>query len=308
MAHPPSVPAASASQVFGVRAWKTLLSTVCAVLLGLLFLVAGVWKITDPLSAATRMTQALLPASLSHPIAIAAGIAETFAGVLLFVPRFRRWGAYLSGLMLIAFLVYFAVNYGALRGADCSCFPWLKRVVGPGFFISDGIMLLMAIAAGWWARPSWGTRSAAVILGAVSVFALASYGVAVAGQTGLKAPDSITVDGKPYSLQQGRIVLYFFDPECSHCWRAAQKMGTLQWNDVKIVAIPVVNPQYAQQFLAETGLKAAISTDVATLRETFRFVDAPYAVALEHGRQKAALPAFDDHEPWNTLRSMGYIE
>ena len=39
---------------------------------------------------------------------------------------------------------------------DCSCIPWLKRVVGPGFFIGDGVMLLLAFFAGLGARRSEG--------------------------------------------------------------------------------------------------------------------------------------------------------
>ena len=42
--------------------WKVGLCTLSALLLALTFLVSGVWKITDPLAAAVRMTQALVPA------------------------------------------------------------------------------------------------------------------------------------------------------------------------------------------------------------------------------------------------------
>src|SRR6185503_17911017 len=127
MAHPPV-----AAGAVDLPAWKSVIAVVSAVILGFLFIVAGVWKITDPFGAATRMNQALLPAALSLPAALAFGVAETFAGVLLFVPRFRRWGSWLTGLLLVAFLGYFAVNYTALQGQECSCFPWLKRAVGPG--------------------------------------------------------------------------------------------------------------------------------------------------------------------------------
>ena len=44
-------------------------------------------------------------------------------------------------ILLLVFLIYFGLHYQELRGMDCSCFPWLKRVVGPGFFIGDGAML-----------------------------------------------------------------------------------------------------------------------------------------------------------------------
>jgi uncharacterized membrane protein YphA (DoxX/SURF4 family) len=293
---------------FDLPAWKTVVSTVCAVLLAVLFLVAGTWKITDPLSAATRMTQALVPPLLSLPLALALGIGETFAGVLLVVPRLRRWGAWIAGLMLVAFLVYFAIFYNQLRGEECNCFPWIKRAVGPAFFVGDFIMLALAAGAGWWAKPSQSRRGAALILGAVCVYAAVSYGMTVARQSGIEAPDSITVNGAPYSLQHGRHFIYFFDPECAHCDQAARAMAKLDWKDTKVVVVSTRMPQFTGQFLASTGLMAGVSEDLNKLRETFTFVDAPYAVAIEHGRQVAAFPVFDEREPAETLRRIDFIE
>ena len=71
--------------------------------------------------------------------------------------------------------------------------------------------------------------------------------------------------------------------------------------------VPVVNPQFAAAFLQDTGLQAPVSTDVAKLREVFRFVSAPVAVAIENGRQKALLTQFDETEPGVTLKKLGFI-
>lgn len=271
-------------------------------------IVAGVWKITEPLAAAARMNQALVPASLSLPAAIGFGVAETFAGVLLLVPRFRRWGAWLSALLLAAFLIYMGVQYDRLRGEECNCFPWVQRAVGPAFFIGDIVMLLMAFLAGWWAKPSYSRKSAALVLAAVCVFAGVSYGASVVRNLGLEAPESILVEGQPYSLQEGRIILYFFDPECTHCLFAAQEMAGYQWRDVRIVVIPTEREYLAQQFLEASGLRAPVSNDVAKLREVFKFGDPPFAVALEHGRQVAALAVFEGDQPSATLSRLGFIE
>jgi uncharacterized membrane protein YphA (DoxX/SURF4 family) len=287
--------------------WKNALSWVAALLLAALFLASGIWKITDAPAAAMRMTQALVPEWLSLWVALGFGVVETLSGVLVLVPRFRRWGAMLIGLMLLAFLAYFAIHYTALRGADCSCFPWLKRVVGPGFFIGDGAMLLLALAAGVWTKPSEGFRSAVLVLSAVLVFAMASYGADVVRQTGTKAPASITVDGKPYSLQSGKIFLFFFDPRCSHCSEAAKKMSTLSWGDTRIVAVPVDVPQYAAPFMEVTGLHAGISSDFEALKKVFGYNGYPSAIALQNGRQKALLTKFEDAEPNATLQKLGFI-
>ena len=161
-----------------VPRWRSLLGWTGAVVLALLFYISGLWKITDPQGAAVRMAQARVPESLSLAAAVTFGIVETVAATLLIVPRLRRWGAALTGVLLLAFLFWFALHYNALRGADCSCFPWLKRVVGPGFFIGDGLMLALALAAGFFSPRPHGLRGVALITGAVVVFALVSWGVA----------------------------------------------------------------------------------------------------------------------------------
>jgi len=287
--------------------WKTALSWVAATLIALLFLASGLWKITDVQSAAMRMAQAKVPESLSQAAALLFGIAETVGAVLILVPRFRRWGSIVTGLLLVAFMIYIGINYNALRGEECSCFPWLKRAVGPGFFIGDGIMLLLAVCAGIWSRRPESLRSAILVLGAVSVFALVSYGVAEVRQTGTKAPDTTIVDGQPYSLQHGKILLFFFDPQCMHCFDAAKRMSQLDWGDTRVVAIPVEMPQYAAQFLRETGLKAVTSTEFQKLAPVFSYTAYPFGVALENGREKAPLTKFEGEEPAPTLKQLGFV-
>jgi uncharacterized membrane protein YphA (DoxX/SURF4 family) len=288
--------------------WKTWLSVGSAVLLALAFIVAGVWKITDPIAAAVRMAQAQLPQTLSLPAALSLGISETFAGVLLLVPRFRRWGAWLAGLLLVAFMVYIGLFYNVLRGEECNCFPWVKRAVGPAFFIGDAIMLLMALVAGWWARPSNSLRHAAIVLGAVGVFALVSYGVTAARLTGVKAPEFITVDGKPFPLAQGRVFLFFFNPQCLHCDHAARELAKLDWGQTAVVAASTQLPQFGPEFLSSTQLRGVLTSDVETLRKVFSFVDVPFGVALENGRQRASFTNFDGKQAPEKLRELGFVK
>ena len=254
------------------------------------------------------MVQALVPVSLALPVALCAGIFETWTGILLIVPRWRRWGAWLASLMLVAFIAYIGFFYNQLSGEDCNCFPWLRRVVGPAFFITDAAMLVLALLAGWWSARPFSFRRAFVVLGILGVFSLSVYGVTVAQQQGIKAPASIVVDGKPYDLQHGRIFLFFFDPECSHCFASAQKISGWKWANVRVIAVSTANPQWTDYFLRNTGLKTPASNDFKPLREVFSFTDPPFAVALEHGRQIKAMPVFDDKEPEATLRSLGWLE
>src|SRR5580692_4786728 len=61
--------------------WKTALSWISAVVLALLFLVAGVWKVTDASGWAVRINELRIPQSLSLPAALAFGVAETVGAV-----------------------------------------------------------------------------------------------------------------------------------------------------------------------------------------------------------------------------------
>lgn len=290
--------------------WKKAVASAAALLLALIFFSSGAWKLSDPFRWSQFLSEFKVPEALALPGTIALGVAETLGAVLVLVPRFRRWGSWLVALLLVMFMLYIGANYATLAGKDCSCFPLVKRTVGPGFFIGDGAMLLLALIAGWWARPADNLRAALVVLGAIAVFAGVSFGVNSVRESGIKAPPTITVDGKPFSLDEGRIFLFFYNPECMHCDAAARRMSKLNWKMTKVVAIPINDPQFAAPFLRDTGLRAGTSLDLDLLRKTFKFVDAPYGVALERGDQKAtiAATAFEEPEPAATLRKLGYVE
>ena len=293
---------------FDLPPWKTLAGGAAGVLLGILFIVSGVWKLIEPFEWAERVVQAKVPAQFGLIAAMGVGITEAFGGVLLLVPRFRRWGAWITGFLLVLFMAYFAYFYAELTGADCSCFPWLKRTVGPGFFIGDGIMLVLAAIAAIWSRRPDTTRGAAIVLGAICVFAFASLGMTYTQRSGAAAPAEISVNGQPYSLKSGRHFIYFFDPECSHCYEAAKDMSAYKWKDTAVIGVPTVNPQFAPGFLKETGLSAKLTTDHEKLKAAFPFGNAPFGVAVENGYQKQSFIGFENGEPEVSLKKLGFVE
>ncbi|MGI8741106.1 MAG: MauE/DoxX family redox-associated membrane protein [Bryobacteraceae bacterium] len=308
MEHTPAHPLQYGRDVaaFDLARWKIALGTLFAVFLAILFFVSGSWKLTSPFQWSQALTEFLVPSKLALPFTLLLGIGEAFGAILIVVPRFRRWGGWVLGLLLIAFMLYIGMNYHSLAGKECTCFPLVKRTIGPGFFAGDLLMLIVAAAAAVWARPPSGIRAALVILGAIAVFAGVSYGVNASRQSGLKAPDSITVDGKPYSLRHGHIFLFFYDPECMHCDAAARRMAKLNWKDTEVVGIPTRMPQFAADFLKDTKLSAGTSNDVQPLRAIFKFVDPPYGVLLDNGRQVTAIVNFDESEPAKTLGQAGF--
>jgi hypothetical protein len=92
-----------------------------------------------------------------------------------------------------------------------------------------------------------------------------------------------------------------------HCFDAAKRMSQYHWGDTKVVAIAIQQPQYAAQFLQDTGLRAAISTDLQKLKQVFPYVSTPAGVALENGREKASLTKFEGEEPGATLKQLGLV-
>jgi len=83
-------------------------------------------------------------------------------------------------------------------------------------------------------------------------------------------------------------------------------MAKLDWGDTKIVIVPTTQPQFAADFLHDTGLKAGVSNDFEVLKKTFPFGDPPAGVALENGREKESLTRFEDEEPAATLRKLEF--
>jgi uncharacterized membrane protein YphA (DoxX/SURF4 family) len=309
-------------------AWKTLASHAGALFIAAVFLLAGIYKAVDPYKFAALAKNLMVPYSLTLPLALLLAVLETTSGILIVIPRFRRWGAMLAGVLLLGFMAYIGWNYSALLGRDCSCFPELKlpfglsidlkRSVGPGFFYGDAGFLAAAAIAGIWAKKSFGFRNAAVVMGAVAVFTGVSYGVAFTSQTGLKAPDSIMVEGKPFNLQEGRVFLFFFDPSCGTCFAVGQSMAPLKFqSDIKLIGVPTRAPESASFYMANdengTHLQWPISTDAAKLREIFKFDFPPYAVLLDRGRQTGVITIseFDEINAQNhikLLRDMGAIQ
>ena len=293
---------------FEQPAWKNLLNWTAAVLIAIVFLAAGLFHILDPFGAAVLMTNLKLPQAISIPFAIGLGTVETFTGLLFLIPRYRKWASWLGTILLLAFMVYIGYFYNELRGADCSCFPWVKRAVSPAFFLEDGIMLVLAIVAGMWTVSARRLRLPALLLGIVAVFAVVSFGVASSRQSGTRAPDTVTVNGKAYNISTGKVFIYFYDPECMYCVEAGERMAKMNWGDTKFVGQPIINPQFAPAFMERTGLKGVTASNFDTLGKTFAFKRKPAGVAIENGRQVAALTQFAAPEPVPTLQKLGFAK
>ncbi len=290
--------------------WKLRVAAIAAVLLGIIFLVSGGWKILQPFQSGEVLEQAKVPSGLGVLGASVLGTLELFTSFLLFVPRFRRWGGLLGSALMIFFICWIAYYYPALVGHECSCFPIIKRTVGPGFFISDGVFLLLGLLAFAWSPQVHRFRGAAVAFVTLVVLAGASFGVNAAMRHTVQVPTPVSVNGKPADLNHGRVFLFFYDPECMHCQAAAKFMSTLNWGKTEVVAIPTHDPQFAKDFLDVTHLKADTSLDTKKLRNAFQFVDPPFGVAVDDGQVKASFSQaqFNEPLPAPDLKKLGFVQ
>ena len=279
-----------------------------AAIMALLWLVAGLYKLTDITGFQVKLTQLLVPVSLSLIATVALAVTETFAGILLLRPAWRKLGGYLSVGLLLVFMAYVGINYEALQGEDCSCFPWIERAVGPGFFIGDGIMAAIAALAAVFAPAPRQLRGAAITLAGICAFA----GVSLAWDRLGPAPEAdvpavIQVEGGEFNPRQGGVFFFFFNPTCLHCLDAGIAMSELDWN-AQMIGVPTQDFEIASGFIEDTGLKdVKLTPDLELLKEKFPFEDVPYAVALRDGRVLERFPFFEEPELSETLRKINMV-
>jgi hypothetical protein len=291
--------------------WQRTVAAVCAILLGIIFLVSGGWKVLDPFTTGEVLEQARVPAGLGRLGASALGTLEVFAAFMLFYPRLRRWGGLLGSGLIVFFLGWVGYYYNDLVGKPCGCFPLIKRSIGPGFFVSDGVMLLFGLAAFVWSAKVVSAKLPAMSLAVVALLAGASYGANAWKHSNVQVPTPVIVDGKPQNLAEGKVFVFFYDPSCMHCDAAAKFMSKLNWGDTKIVAIPTVNPQWAGSFLHDTFFKqATTSLELDKLKKAFPFVDPPYGVALVDGQVKETFTQaqFTEPLPQPDLQKLGFVK
>lgn len=293
-----------------ITGWQRTAVAVCAVLLGIIFLVSGGWKVLSPFKTGELLEQAQVPAGLGVLGASTLGTLELFAAFLLFMPRYRRWGGLLGSALIVFFIGWIGYYYHVLVGHECSCFPLIKRSIGPGFFVSDAIMLLLGLAAFVWSPRVVRFRIPIVAFLALVIFAGASFGLNFITRAHVQVPNPVIVDNKPANLTTGKVFLFFYDPSCMHCDAAAKFMSTLNWGDTRIIAIPTINPQWAAAFLHDTHLSQAhTSLQYKELKQAFPFVDPPFGVALEDGREKETFSQaqFNAPLPEPDLQKLGFV-
>ena len=170
----------------------------------------------------------------------------------------------------------------------------------------DGALILLTLLAGRWTEPSRRLRPAVAALAGVAVVAGAMFSLGRTQAAAAVGPETITVDGKPFSLRQGKVFVYFFNPSCMHCFQAAQTLSKMTWN-ATVIGVPTQDPELGPGFLQDTGFRAMLSGDIKSLREAFPFQDVPYGVALENGQLREKVVFFEEPALGEALRKIGFV-
>ncbi len=115
------------------------------IIVGGVFIWAGVLKIIDPLGFAESIANyRLFPAWMAFFLALVIPWIELICGVLLILGLFPRTSAFVLSLFLFAFIVLIWVSI--LRGLDidCGCFGSFSRKVDYSLLLIDGVLFGMS--------------------------------------------------------------------------------------------------------------------------------------------------------------------
>ncbi|TFG55516.1 MAG: DoxX family membrane protein [Candidatus Aminicenantes bacterium] len=124
---------------------KTLL-VVFRLVLGGLFVYAGVVKVLDPLDFAQNIRNyRLVGQSLSFIAAVVLPWLEILAGVALAAGIWKRASALIISGLLVFFILLTLVTIARGLDVDCGCFGALSRKSGFGVILEDLGMLFMGL-------------------------------------------------------------------------------------------------------------------------------------------------------------------
>lgn len=130
-----------------------IVTHICRLLVGVLFIISGFVKLDDPMGFSFKLeeyfSESVLNITFFEPYALAIGLVvvifELLVGVMLLVgykPKFTLW----SLLIMIVFFT-FLTGYSAVTNkvTDCGCFGDAVKLTPLGSFIKDLILLVLIL-------------------------------------------------------------------------------------------------------------------------------------------------------------------
>jgi len=127
--------------------FKSIISLICRLILGSVFIYAAIDKILDPYTfAADIRNYQILPVEYSNILGLILPWVELFCGLFLIIGLYIRSSAILISSMLVVFI--FVISLAMIRGLniDCGCYHTMGSSVKIGYnkLIEDFFYLIMA--------------------------------------------------------------------------------------------------------------------------------------------------------------------
>jgi hypothetical protein len=130
-----------------------------ALVLGVVFLWAGVWKVVFPqaheLAKKSALTALLPTPGVAQAAHIAVGASEILVAALLLLPPHRSWEPYLASALAVGFLAYLALAWKVAPEKTCACMGGRPTRISKRSVARAGAILLLTLLA-WPAQIYWG--------------------------------------------------------------------------------------------------------------------------------------------------------
>jgi len=125
----------------------------CAVLIGLVFFLAGVSKLADPVGAMLKVREYLnffhmaFLRDAAMPLAVCLAMVEALSGVALITGVYRKAAAVVAGLMTVFFTIVTFILWVYNPEMDCGCFGEVVKLSHAGTLIKNIVLLLLCLVA-----------------------------------------------------------------------------------------------------------------------------------------------------------------
>ncbi|MGQ9895994.1 MAG: MauE/DoxX family redox-associated membrane protein [Acidobacteriota bacterium] len=214
--------------------WRFYVGWGLAVLLGLVWLVAGVIKALEPFEFVRQVAGfQLIPGKAAQTtIAWALLVTECTLGAALILGYRLRWALVAAGCLTLIFMG--ALGWVIVAGIpveDCGCFGSQIKRSPKEALLEDSLMLMATVVSGWLVWPSrpgnsilkphrW--RGLGVLLGALfGLLTPLAFGFPLGGGDW----SQIKVSGTTVNVAAGERLVALLDTECSHCQESVPKLN-----------------------------------------------------------------------------------
>jgi hypothetical protein len=130
-----------------------------ALVLGVVFLWAGVWKVVSRQAHELAQKSALAQLLPSPRMTLAAhtgvGVSEILVAALLLLPPHLSWEPYLASVLAVGFLAYLAVAWKVAPEKTCACMGGRPMRISKRSVARAGAILVLSLLA-WQAQMYWG--------------------------------------------------------------------------------------------------------------------------------------------------------